>query len=263
MNKTEQRFREASGERYMQDGQRVRCHSQSKNKLKEWRTVHQDWTIPNDDIWPACQCQRAAIPGTFACNLHGGLTPSKDKPQSLLDIIPIDLGEKLKIIMENPDYISSRNDIMLMILRQWDLAEKLGEESGSKEDWDKINEANRLLKKGDLTKASVLMTSALESHKNKDDIWGEIYRVENVIKDLRTTETKVAKELRLMASAEQVQRLMDRIFTIIMRGIEKYVTDTSEQVRFTQYIIGEFTSVVNISPATIGGLLNAGSSEEV
>lgn len=263
MIKTEQRFREGSGEKYMADGQRVRCQAQSKAKLRQWRAVNQDYTTPNDDIWPDCQCVRGAVPGAFTCKLHGGLTPAKDKPQSLMDVIPFDLSEKFKIIMNNPDYISSRNDIMLMILRQWDLVEKLGEESGTKEDWEKVNDAFKLLKNGDLVKASTLLDSALNSHKNKKDIWDEIYRVEGVVRDLRTTETKVAKELRLMASAEQVSRLMDRVFAIITRGIDKYVTDSAEQVRFIQYVVGELAAVINIGPATIDGLLNAGDREEI
>lgn len=262
MTKTERRFREGLGIKYMADGQRARCQAQSKNQLREWRVVHQDWITANDDIWPDCQCVRAAVPGTYACTLHGGLTPAKDKPQSLLDVIPIDLSDKFKTIMENPEYLSNRNDIMLMILRQWDLIEQLGNQAGSKDDWDKVQEVDRLLKRGELVKASSLLQNALDSHKNKKDVWDEIYKVENVVKDLRSAETKIAKDLKLMASADQVERLMDRVFTVLMRGIEKYVTDSSEQVRFIQYIVGELSNLVNIGPATVGYFLESGGEEK-
>lgn len=262
MVKTERRFREGLGEKYMADGQRVRCQAQSKTKLREWRVLNQNWTTSNDDIWPDCQCVRSAVPGSYACTLHGGLTPAKEKPQSLLDVIPIDLSDKFKTIMENPEYLSNRNDIILMILRQWDLVEQLGNEAGSKEDWEKVQEVDRLLKRGELVKASSLLQTAIESHKTKKDIWDELYRVENVVKDLRSAETKIAKDLKLMASADQVERLMDRVFTVLMRGIEKYVTDSSEQVRFIQYIVGEFSNLVNIGPSTVGYILESGSKEK-
>lgn len=263
ITKTEQRFREGRGARYMSDGQRVRCQAQSKNQLRDWRIKNQNDSLDNDAIWPECQCTRAAVYGAYACSLHGGLTPSKKKPESILDVIPYDLGEKLKIIMENPNYISSRTDIMLWNARQWELYEKLSAETGSKEDWERVAEARRLLKNGDFTQAAALLDASLSSHDTKRDVWEELHKVEKTVNELRSTEAKVAKEMRLMASAEQVERLMDRVFSILMRGIEKNVTDSSEQTRLIQYVIGELSAAINIGPSAIGRFLDAGSREEI
>lgn len=261
--KTEKRFREGTGERFMADGQRVRCQSQSKNQLREWRIKHQDYTTPNDAIWPHCQCIKAAVPGMFACHLHGGLTPSKDKPTSLLDLIPLDLGEKYRTMLENPEYMSSREDVMLMKLRQWELVSQLSEEVGDKENWMKVVEAAKLLADGELVRAEALLQSAITTRHNKEEVWKKIYELEAVIKELRSTESKIAKDLHMMASADQVQHLMNRIVAVVLQGIDKYVESPTEQTRFIQHVVTEFASLVNLSPATVGGLLSAGTREEV
>lgn len=250
MDKTEKRYREGSGERYTPGGE-VRCHAVAKSKLRRWRELNNDPDITADDVWPECQCEQRAVPGMFACRYHGGMTPGEHKPKSILDIIPVNLGEKYKVLAENPDYISRREDILLMKARKWELLESLQDNAGNEEAWGMVDEALALLRQGEEAKAESLLSEALAQHTNEREVWTEIRESDKVLKDMTNTEVKTAKELRLMATAEQVTALLTNIYNVINRGSEKYIDDPRAQADFLSYIAREIGRFANISPGTI------------
>jgi hypothetical protein len=257
----EQRFRANSGTRYLENG-RIRCHGQSKGKLRKWREKFEDYETPNEDIWPDCQCKEAAIDGQFVCGFHGGLTPmKKNPPRTIADVLPLNLSEKYKTLLANPDYISRKDDILLMVARNWELLEELQKEAGSEEAWGMAHEALVLLNRGEIEKAKDELNQALTHIKDEREIWNEIYRNAGVLQGLTNTQVKTAKELRQMATAEQVGALMNRVFAVISEGIERYIDSSIRQAQFLGYVTGEFQRLANVSPATIIEQLGAGDGE--
>lgn len=257
---TERRFREGSGVLYLADGT-VRCQAQSKGKLRAWRQTHNDTTTPNDDIWPECQCPYGAVPGMFACHLHGGETPSPTKSTSLFEAMPVDLGNKLKLLLENPDYMSSREDILVFKARQWELMEELGELAGSAATWELVKQAHKALKNGELALAESLLNDALTTHQDHQHVWDEYYRAQDAIKDMRNTEVKVVKEMRLMATVDQVAAMIQGIYAVLIMGAERYIDDTRSQSDFLRYVAGELGRLTNLSPLTIGPKSGPGSNQ--
>lgn len=261
MNITEQRYREDSGERFLKNGE-IRCQALSKSQIRRYREEHDDWATPNEDLWPECQCPKAAEPGMYACYFHGGKTANPRPMRSLMDVLPIDLGEKVKILLSDPAYISRKEDIAVLRARQWELLDKLRNLTDSEESWGAVSDALFELQKGNEDIAANLLKEALNTSKEGTNLWREYYDVEKILKDVTATEVKTAKELQSMATAEQVGRLMNRIYEILMSGAEKYIDDKQQQSAFLRFVAGELNRSVNISPATIIGLLDSGSRQE-
>lgn len=258
---TEKRFRDGSGVRFLDNGE-VRCQAQSKAQLRKWREVNDDFTTPAENIWPECQCPLGAIPGMFTCHFHGGRTPSKNKPKSIFDVIPLDLGEKLKVLMEHPDYISRREDMLLIKARQWEILEEMQASVGGEEAWGMVSEAVVEIRKGNEVAGLSLLEDALQQSRSKAEAWKEWERSEELLKDLTNTEVKSAKELKLMASADQVAMFINNIYGVIMRGAEKYIDNPLQQSQFIQYIAGEIGRFANVSPAAISFQLGSGRDSE-
>lgn len=260
MNLSERRFREGTGIQYLKDG-RVRCQSVAKARVRRWREEFSDYDTPVEELWPECQCHLAAVPGMFVCSFHGGLSVFKSKPKSILDVMPLDLAEKMAVMLDSSEYMDSREDILLIKARQWELLEQLQQESGGQEAWDRVEEALVELRRGETTKAELLLSSALRAVQTEKEAWGEIYKSSEVIKDLRATQVKTAKELRLMATADQVLAFIRNIQQAIIDGAKEYIDEPKKQARFLQYISGEISRFANISPATVSARLEPGRGD--
>ena len=260
MNITEERFRQGTGQKFLQDG-RIRCQGLSKGQIYKWREEHDDWATPSSELWPECQCVKAAELGLYACYWHGGRTPKKINPTTLYDTLPIDLAEKFKILITDPAYISRKENIAVLRSRQWEILEKLQARSDSEETWGTVADALYELQKGHEDIAATLLKEALANIDDGKNLWDEYYKVDKILNDTTGVEVKTAKELQSMATAEQVGRLMNRIYEILTSGAEKYINDKQQQSGFLRYVAGELNRSVNLSPATIVGLLESGSGQ--
>lgn len=257
----EKRFREASGVLYMADGFTIRCQGISKSKLRILREEHEDYTSPADYFWPEAQCPKPAVPNMFVCHFHGGETPSST-PRTILDVLPIDLAEKMRILQENPDYLNRRVDINLMEARKWQLLEELQQGLGGDEAWDDVGEALAMLRRGEMVKAEDTLQKAIKGNKKREEVWNEVYHIENIMRDLTTTQVKTAKDLQQMATYEQVSGLIVGIQSAFEDAVRKYIDDPSIQSYITNYFVGRLFRLTNTSPATISGQLASGRTEE-
>jgi hypothetical protein len=256
---TEQRFKAETGQRFLLNGE-IRCQALSKSQVSKWRVEHDDWLTPTDELWPECQCTKRAEPGKFVCYFHGGLTPRKEPIKSIFDVLPVDLGEKVRHLLGDPAYISRQEDIAVLRARQWDLLEKL-QRADSDEAWGNVTEALYELQHGHEDLAANLLKDALTSSEDGKRLWQEYYEVEKILNAVTATEVKTAKELQSMATAEQVGRLINRIFEILTTGSDKYIDDTRARADFIRYIVGELNRTVNLSASAVVGLLESSSRE--
>lgn len=248
MSIPEQRFKEKSGVQFLKDG-RVRCHALAKSRIRKWREAYEDEDTPTDDLWPECQCGRAAEEGQFVCYFHGGVTPRRvNPPRTMLDVMPIEMAEKFRAIMDNPDYISRKDDINLIKTRVMMLLEELNEEASSEEAWGLVHEARVKLKKGDPLNALDYLERAIKTTENKDKVWKEIMQTEKLLGDLTTTQMKTAKELQSMATVEQVNALIATMINLIAAGAQNYIPDPMIRSNFTRTIVAEIQKLMGTTP---------------
>lgn len=258
---TEQRFRDGTGEQYTADG-RIRCQALSKGRIRRWREEFDDYTTPSEDLWPECQCNRSAEYGAFACKWHGGLTPKKSAPpRSVIDVLPSELAVKMHALIQDPQYLSRHSDIALMQTRVWELLEELQEVSGSEESWGNVTEALVSIKRGNDAEALLFLEKALEDNNRKKEIWEEIRKTELVVKELTNTQVKTAKELRQMATTEQVMSVVLSLYDIVATGAKKYIHDSSDRATFLNELGRAVQRYVNIGPATISPQIEPGRLE--
>lgn len=255
----ERRFREGTGEKYLNNGG-IRCQAVSKSKLRQWRIEYADEDATAEDTWPETQCPKPAEPGAFACRFHGGQTPKKlaNAPKSILDTMPLDLAEKLKTLMQNPQYWSRREDIMLMQARNWELMEELQESTGNTEAWDYVHEAIVALKRGRENEALLLLEEAKEHTDRRKEVWKEVRQNENVIKELTNTQVRTVKDLKQMATAEQVSAVLLNLYDIVANGAQKYIHDPNARSQYLRDIAKAIGRYANLSPLAVGGETESG-----
>ena len=252
---TEERFRKGLGTQFLADGMTVRCQGTSKNQVRRWREENHDYDTPTEDLWPDCQCTRAAVPGAFACKWHGGITKSKNPPRSMLDVLPIDLAGKFKTLVDNPGYISRRDEIALIQARNWELMEELDQETGSEESWGLVTEALVQLKRGNHIVAHEILQNALKGVSKQASIWQEIRANSLVLKDLTNTQIRTAEKLQAMATVEQVSALIKNILGAITDGAAKYIDDTGTRNQFLYDIARRVAGLTNSGAiTTISGI---------
>lgn len=255
----ERRFREGSGEKFLGNGE-IRCQAVSKAKLRRWRIEFNDEDATADDTWPETQCEKGAEPGAFACKFHGGQTPKQltTTPRSLIETMPIDLGEKLKVLMQNPQYWSRREDIMMMQARNWELMEELQKSAGSEEAWGYVQEALIAIKRGRDAEAKLLLEEAMEHVDRRKEIWEEVRKNENVIKELTNTQVRTVKDLNQMATTEQVTAVVLNLYDIMANGAKKYIHDPSSRSQFLRDIAKAISRYANLSPLSVDREIESG-----
>lgn len=248
MSITEERFREGSGEKFTATGN-VRCQALSVSQINKWREEFDDYTTPIEALWPECQCIHSAVEGYYVCRFHGGRAV-KAKPRKITDVVPIDMREKLEIILDNPMLISRHEDIALVQARIWQLMEELEGERGE-EAWGYVSEALTELNRGNDARSRSLMIDALKHKENRKDILNEFYKAENVLKDLTRTQVSTMKDLQAMATVEQVSSLVNSMIQIIIEGADKYIEDKHKRAAFISYISASVGKLTNSSPKSI------------
>lgn len=224
----------------MSDGQRVRCHAVSKTYIRRIRIEQNNPDLSSEDIWPDGQCVRAAEAGTFLCYFHGGKSLTIRK-RTILDFMPIDLQEKMEILIENKDYINREQEIYQVLALNAQLYERLDEISGGGEDTrQEILIGTRMIKDGQVEAGLSRIQDALGSERAQAEIREELRANFQLLQGLTRTQVNTAKELRLMATADQVIALIEGISDDFTRIISKNVSDPD----LARRLLNEFVTAV-------------------
>lgn len=264
MSITERRYREGLGAKLTKNG-KPRCHGLSKGKIRRWRQEHDDdFETPTEDLWPECQCENAAVQGMFACKYHGGITTkNKDNIKTFSDSLPVDLAHYFKAARENPTYISRHDDILLFQARNMELLQELDDIPDNDEVWGMVADAYHHLIVGDdkdVQTAYNLLKQALDNRADTNKKWDEIRTNTRLVNDLTNTQVRTAKELRMMATHEQVDSLMTGIMNAIIRESGKYL-DESNRTDFLAAIATAVGRLTNTGYPQTTGWIEAGSDE--
>lgn len=256
---TERRFREGTGVRYLIDG-RIRCHALSKGALRKYREECNDYDSPAEDLWPECQCNKAAEAGAFACRWHGGMTPkvNSESPRSILDVMPLDLAEKMKMLMDDPQYLNRREDILLLKARVLELLDDLNAAAGGEEAWGYVAEAKVALSKGREEEALMLLEESLKHADKRKEIWSEIRKNELVVKELTNTQVRTAEKLQQMATTEQVMATITSIYEFVLNESKKYIHDATDRSMFYKGLSAAIYRYANLSPETVSRQIESG-----
>lgn len=224
MGDQEQRFRDATGERYLKNG-KVRCQSCSKTKIKLLRIKHNDPTLRAEDLWPDAQCSWPAVEGTFGCERHGGKSPNANK-RTLAEWMPIDLREKIEILEQNKDQLFNRdNEIAQLIAINAQLYESMEELVVGVEGYQAVAEARKSLASGDVAAATMLLEIALKDARTEREVRVELRENIKLIDKLTITQFNIRKDLKLMATIDQVRNLLHGMYQAFERIAIEFIAD--------------------------------------
>lgn len=239
MGEEEQRFRDGTGERYLKNG-KVRCHGSSKTKVKQLRVKYADPTLRAKDLWPEAQCSWPAIEGAFGCDLHGGASHNTTK-KSISDWMPIDLREKLEILEGNKDQLFNRdNEIGQLLARNAQLYESLDDLVLGIEGYQAVAEARKKLTNGDVVEAGVLLDIALQDYRKEREVRIELRENVKILDKLTLTVFGIRKELKLLATIDQVRSLLEGLY----RGFERIALTYIPDERTRGKAIHEFATLL-------------------
>lgn len=230
MGDQEERFRDSSGVRYLKNG-KVRCQGCSKTKIKQLRIQREDPSLRAEDLWPDAQCEWPAVDGTFGCELHGGKSPNANK-RSLTDWMPIDLREKIEILEQNKDQLFNRdNEIAQLIGINAQLYESMDELVIGVEGYAAVIEAKKQLASGDVAAAMVLLNIVLNDTRTEREIRAEMRENIKLIDKLTITQFNIRKDLKLMATIDQVRNLLHGMYQAFERIAIEFIPDEKQRSR--------------------------------
>lgn len=186
IGKTELRYREGKGTRFLQDGVTVRCQGVPRTYLEEKRLTllneeekevyldlnnrridkeqelsseeRAEWeifrermkVITSDDIWPHHQCRHAAEPGAFACRRHGGA--SKNIKRSITfgisHALPVEMQDMYDRFRADPDLASRYHEMAMLQVRNAQLMGMLEEYGYGPETVEEIARALNVIRAG-------------------------------------------------------------------------------------------------------------------
>lgn len=262
MTKSERRWREGRGERYMNDGVTVRCQSVTKTFLKKIREEENDPEISSDDVWPVGQCSKSAELGTYLCELHGGRTPnSAHHPVTMF--LPSDLAEKLEILAQNPDYLSRYQEIRLLEGRNAQLYERLsGERVLTPALRGEIGEVMHLIKNNDLRGALGKLQEMQDTTYDEKSVYNEIRENMNLMKGMTATQVTTAQVLKTMATSDSVGAAFISFYNTVDRAVRKYIKDTDIAESFLLEIARDVQRHFSTGDAGPSLALGSGSIED-
>jgi hypothetical protein len=143
------------------------------------------------------------------------------------------LWEKVRAIAENPQYISRKDEILLLQARIGQLLEKISlDDDGGAVGWSLVSDALIALEKGNTSGARELLDDAVKQHVTEKEVWKEIYTTMDMLKNMTNTQMKTAKELRTMVSMEQLNYMLLAIQQIIMDLAKEHITDDRTRNKF-------------------------------
>lgn len=273
LTKTEIRWRDGTRDtRYLKDGETVRCQAVAKQKLRAIRVAQgyesDDTTISADDVWPEAQCERPAVKGKVVCGGragHGGNSMSVPYHTLILESMPVDLREKMEVLMENPEIISRRLEMIELSARNLQLFEEMRDNRLAGSDLDKeLKDALTLLKAGELENGTAKLEEVMKQQSSDRKRWDEVRANTLILKDLSRTETNTIQVFRQMISSEQFLTALMNIADAVKDAVEKYINEPT----IRNEVIGHvYQSIRRLTNARIGGIPtpligDGGSAEE-
>lgn len=244
MGIAEERYRDGTGERELKNGKR-RCHAVSKTKVKLLRIERNDPTLRADDCWPDAQCAWPAEDGTYLCSLHGGKSLNIIK-QSMAEYMPYDLQEKLKIFESNKDQLFNRDhEVGQLLAINAQLYASMDDLIIGEEGYMTIAEARKKLLAGEVVQAGVLLDIALRDVRTEREVRNEIRENIKLIDKLTITQFNIRKELKLMATVDQIKNLLEGIYKGFEKIVLVYIPDDRERSKAVHEFAGLIRELAN------------------
>lgn len=257
MTKSERRWRDGQGERYMSDGLTVRCQSVTKTYLKNIREERNDPEISSDDVWPVGQCSKSAELGTYLCEFHGGKTPNSAQ-HPITMFLPADLAEKMEILAQNPDYLNRQQEIRLLDGRNAQLYARLASDRAlPAEVQGEISEVMNLVRNNSLQDAMIKLQHILDTTYNERTIYSEIRENMNLMKGMTATQVTTAQVLKTMATSDSVGAAFISFYNTVDRAVRKYIKEADIAELFLLEIARDVQR--HFSPSNAGPSLALGS----
>lgn len=216
----------------MSDGVTVRCQAVSKSKLRKIRVAHgldpEDKSISPDDVWPEAQCEHPAVHGKLLCGGTGGhgggslSVPTYD----YLDFMPVDLREKVQMLIDNPQILSRRMEIIQLMGRILVLYEKVRDkENLGIYSLDHIREGLDDIDKGDIDKGRKKIQATLDSRLTEAEAYAEIRQTMSLLKDMTKVEVGTLKETNQTVPFDIFMSSINAVGRAIQEAVEKYVPE--------------------------------------
>lgn len=253
LSTTEKRFRDAQGQQYLRDGVTIRCHAVSKGNLRKARIEQGDLDLTSDDIWPEGQCQRAAEPGSFACALHGGKSALAAGRSVSIGILPYDLQQKIEILQQNPDYISREAEIWQLLGLNAQLYERLEELSTGPETLYRILDGLAMIENGTIGDGVKHIRRIIQSELAQRETRDEIRINTNLLAQLTKVQVSTAKELKTMATTDQVLAMVEGIVDDFISIVKDVIGDKTLADRLIDRFVRAVKLRLNARIAVPGG----------
>lgn len=180
------------------------------------------------------RCNNPVRPGWTVCRYHGA--GGRDTPGGLPPVsgryskhLPTRYIERMDAFLQNPDYLSMRDDIALLDTRLSEQLERL-EGADTKEAWGKVKSAAILLQKKaefdrELLNIYRILQSAIQSYQEDREAWGEIVAIIDKRRKVADTERRRIEAAQQYLTLPEANAMM----TVLVEAVMDIVKDPMER----------------------------------
>jgi len=189
------------------------------------------------------ECQEMPIEGSNRCRIHGGLSrtgplsgtwktgvKSKYNPST-------ELSKKYKAALDDPGFLSQRNEIALMDARIQTLVERLEDDQNIptwmalSKTWDKFLLAIRTGNEREQTELVQRLDAMIQKATEHIDLWDDIQKTIDHRRKLTDAEQKHLLAHQSMMTIDQVMMIMNTTFMALRDIVTKYADkDTAKHI---------------------------------
>lgn len=255
------RFLKGEGVRYLKNG-KVRCHAVSRGKLQALRQLHPE--LEAKDAWPIAQCGLPALPGQYVCHYHSvGNAPARSMERFMAkpsEYMAGDLLEKYVSFKADPELLDQRHNIALLSARNAELLQDIAHQSTlSKNQLRIIDDAIKDISHGNIDEGLEKLKKVRFEAEQEREVWDEIRKNTDSIKNLSKTEIDRVKEMRLSISQDQMMRIIDSLSNGFLRAVETADIEPSAKKMILKQAVTHTQSVLGTPGSDLMQLLEGGS----
>ena len=188
-------------------------------------------------------CQEVPVEGAKRCRIHGGLSITGPLSKTWTTGVKskynpgVELSKKYKAAMDDPDFLSQRNEIALMDARIQTLVERLEDDQNIptwmalSKSWDKFLLAIRTGNEREQTELVQKLDQMIQKATEHIDLWDDIQKTIDHRRKLTDAEQKHLLAHQSMMGIDQVMMIMNAPFMALRDIVTKYADqDTARHI---------------------------------
>lgn len=207
-------------------------------------------------------CTAYPVPGNSRCRIHGGAArkgidaPSYKngrytKLEKMKLMLPASYGDTVEDALSDPDLLSLRPDIAVLLAMEEDLWKQVASQSGDGDLWREVQKTWALFLKANKAKDVTAvnqrineLNKLINDGRSNHEIIDRILTVKEQVRKTKETEMKRIVASKMYITLQEAIGLFAKIKNGIIDGVEMHISDKAEGERLMTYLMEVMFSMI-------------------